>query len=456
MDLSAIEDQLGGEDEEIAGNPLPEDRHLDRDTPTSPANLSDRQVEIIEQTADRWVAHLPPTTKGSGGLGMFALMWNGFMTLFTAVAVSAFWKQAERIEIVPVLFLSVFWLVGIGFIIGWVRMRYTRLYLLLEKDRLVIQRKLFRTTNRELMLSPTSKATLEESYAVNDVPVYSVTVHGLGRTESFGTGLPPADKEFLAREINTFLGVKADSLIPSKDDAVCSFCGTNLGAGIQTGLDSAPQLCEACRLKSNQTPNGSLWQPLRAGGSEELPESLEVDESDPSRVLISYPLFPNSQSARMIRIVMSLVAFAILAAAVWNFRQAFQPADRIAMLFLLATFLVPLVMATGILLAISRGRIKLSLSADWVQMRWGWGPFAFQKKFLPETITDCGIIRSTPHSQTTGDSRRAAASPLAFAALKSGGTPYPLVTFHGIDYGQKVVRLVRTYLKQVTGRELPD
>ena len=101
------------------------------------------------------------------------------------------------------------------------------------------------------------------------------------------------------------------------------------------------------------------------------------------------------------------------------------------------------------------GRIQIEISNDAIRLRWGCGPFCFKKLILPETITACQIVRSLPSQINKGDTRRAAASPVGFAAIKAGDAAYPLVTFHGIEYGQKVIRLVRTYLKQVTGRELP-
>ena len=277
LDLTAVEDQLGeANDEAIAGNPLTADRHHDLAVPIASAGAdSTRQVEIIERTADRLVVHLPPSTSGAGGLGVFAILWNGFMVVITAIMFSAL-RGKPSFEVVPIVFVGGFWLIGIGLAIGWVRMRLTRLYLLLEKDRLVIQRKLLRTTNRDLPLGPVSRALLDQSYTVNDVPVYAITVRGLGRNESFGTGLTPSDKDFLTREINTFLGVEAASLQPTGDETVCSFCGTVVAMNEQRAT-SEKVLCESCRSKSAQSGAQSLWQPLRANGSEDLPDGLFVE-----------------------------------------------------------------------------------------------------------------------------------------------------------------------------------
>ena len=449
VDLSDVEDQLGDADDTIAGHPRSVE-HQNTEATTDAAS----QVEIIERSAERLVAHLPPTSAGSGGIGCFAVMWNGFMAVFSAIMLSEFWN-ARHIELFLILFLGVFWLVGIILLIAWIRMRFTRLYLLLEKDRLVIQRKLIGTSNRELPLTSVSKATLEESYAVNNVPVYAVTVHGEGRNESFGTGLPSDDKEFLAREINAFLGVKPESLTPSKDDEVCAYCGTNLGSRDTAITESTGKLCEVCRLKSEQSQSGQVWLPLRAGGTEDLPENLEVDESHPDQVLIRYPLLPNRTSIKaflFISVVASLAFGGYLAVEIL---RVLRQGDWVFAAIFSVIGIAKLIGIAVINLILIGGRIQIEISTDAIRMRWGWGPFCFKKLILPETITACQIVRSLPSQINKGDTRRAAASPVGFAAIKVDDAAYPLVTFHGIEYGQKVIRLVRTYLKQVTGRELP-
>ena len=458
VDLSAVEDQLGSsdDDESSAGNPLPVDAHGHS---VEPARDTTRQVEIIERTAARLVVHIPPSVSGAGGLGFFALLWNGFMVVFSTIMFFGMWKEKGRIEIFLVLFIAVFWLVGIGLVIGWVRMRFMRLYLLLEKDRLVTQRRLFRTTNRELLLGPASQATLEESYSVNDVPVHAVTIHGADRQESFGTGLPPADKEFLARTINDFLGVKTVSLLPSANDTVCAGCGVSISASGERATD-ARVLCEACRNQLEHAGSRSLWPPLRAGGSEELPEGLEVDESDPARVRIRYPLFPPSRFLGIVR-TLGLIFLTVWSGGVLFFlaeslRKGAIGFGMIQAIFVAFLFLLPVLFIGSFMMAVAKGTISISLTKDLVTMRWGWGLVAIQKQFLPETITDCRLVRGLSSSSTARGANRPVSSPKPFAAIQAGGTPYPLMTLHSVEYGQKVIRLVRTSLEQVTGRRLPD
>ncbi|MFO1006701.1 MAG: hypothetical protein U0929_12145 [Planctomycetaceae bacterium] len=454
LDLSEVEDQLADESDIIAGQSSPQSRRDSESSPDTELSSPESQIEIIERSADRLVVHLPPTTAGSGGIGCFTLMWNGFMAVFTTIMVSALWN-ARRIEMFLILFLSVFWLVGIILFVAWLRMRFTRHYLLLEKDRLVIQRKFLGTSNRELALTSASKATLEESYAVNDVPVYAVAVHGEGRKESFGTGLPPTDKEFLAKEINSFLGVNPDVLIPSKADEVCAFCGTSLGKKESAETLSPGQLCQACQFKSEQSPSGQIWQPLRAGGAEELPEKLEVDDSSSDLVVIRYPLLPNRTFVNVFLFFSVVASLVVGGYLTMEIVRVLRQGDWVFGTIFCVIGIAKLIGIAFINLMLTLGRIQIAISNDAIRMRWGWGPISFKKLILPETITECQIVRSLPSEANTGKSRRAAASPVGFAAIRVGDTPYPLVTFHGIEYGQKVIRLVRTYVKQVTGVDLP-
>ncbi len=458
-DLAAVEDQLGDADEEaIAGNPLAADRHHDSTESLAIVDAdSTRQVEIIERTRDRLVVHLPPSASGSSGLGFFVILWNGFMVAFSTMMFFILRKN-QVVEMLPIVFAGAFWLIGLGLAISWVRLRFTRLYLLLEKDRLVIQRKLLRTTNRDLPLGPVSSAVLEQSYTVNDVPVYAITVRGLGRNESFGAGLTPGDKDFLTREINSFLGVETASLHPTGDETVCSFCGTVMAKKKQDGV-SDKVLCQSCRNKSTLSGLQPLWQPLRANGTEDLPDGLFVDESHPDQVDISYPLFPTGKYRQL--------AFTIIAvlATVWGGILFFmfglpllqgQGEIGIGQLLIPAIVSLQFMFVLAILPAIIRGKVRIKLATDLVTMSWGWGPVSIQKRFLPETITESRIMGSDARRQNPNSSNRVTGSPVAFAAIKAAGTPYPLITFHGVEYGQKVIRLVRTYLEQVTGRKIPD
>lgn len=446
LDLSAIEDQLSSE-EVIAGNPLSarDDADASENSATSAPEAS--VLEVIEETPDRLVVHLPPNPNGAAGLGFFAFAWNAFMALFTSVFYFAMRDKAQ-FEIVPLLFIGLFWLVGIGMLVSWVRTRFTRVFLLLEKDRLVVQRKLWTTSNRELLLGADRKAVLEESYRINEVPVHQVTVQGEGRKESFGVGLPEADKITLAQKLNQFLGVESDRLIPTGTEAVCSICGAIVEP---SGEDTLTTMCESCRTRAEERGPGTLWPVLRAG-SDELPDGLVVDDADPGLITIQYPLLPltsTTEIARKTAYFFVAIGFTIVGVVIF---RSLQHGIKLSSLFQVLVFSIPAFSLVTLAMAVTRGRTWIQLSREVVQMRWGWGPMSIRKQFLVSSITECGIMRGQFQSQKESPSPR---NPTPFAAIKAGGIPYPLTTIHGTEYGQKVVRLVRTYLEDLTGQSLP-
>lgn len=189
-----------------------------RDLPPVPASS---KLHIVESTADRLVLFLPPGSKQAEGLGCIALAWNLFLCIFTPLwFVPAFGAGGKNgpplLVIVP--FLSIFWAVGLGMLYFYLRMKYQRTFLLLDRERIVVQRVLFgRKRLDETLLAPGSRAELVESYSQNDVPVYRVEVKGQNRAAKFGTPLSNEEKDWLVDRINEFLGV-ADS--PVEDDPV--------------------------------------------------------------------------------------------------------------------------------------------------------------------------------------------------------------------------------------------
>ena len=114
--------------------PQPEATGADWELPKSSG------VRVVEASDARKVISIPAGGKRTRFLGLFALMWNGFMIVFTPPWFFA-GGDVPLLFIVP--FLGLFWAVGLGMLLLWIKMRFTRMYLLLEADRLVIQRILF-------------------------------------------------------------------------------------------------------------------------------------------------------------------------------------------------------------------------------------------------------------------------------------------------------------------------
>ncbi|MGE3316905.1 MAG: hypothetical protein AB7O26_17450, partial [Planctomycetaceae bacterium] len=126
------------------------DSPVEEDVEESPSVLAvDRpippgsRIQIVESTGERRVFFLPAGGK-TGGIGFFAVVWNGFMLVFTTAMAAGFkQKGGDAPIVVLILFLALFWSVGLGFVYVWVRMRFTRTFLLLEREQFVVQRILF-------------------------------------------------------------------------------------------------------------------------------------------------------------------------------------------------------------------------------------------------------------------------------------------------------------------------
>ena len=158
-------------------------------------------IEVHEASDERLVIFVPPGGKGASGLGCFATMWNLFNVVFTTM-----WLSARPKDAAALAFIGFFWLVGIGLLIGWVKLKYERTLLLVEPSRVVVQHILFgRKRQKETELFSKSRATLTEAYSQNDVPVYSVAIEGKERTIRFGTSLSNAEKDWLVERINALI-----------------------------------------------------------------------------------------------------------------------------------------------------------------------------------------------------------------------------------------------------------
>src|SRR5438874_13652786 len=91
-----------------------------------PAQPAGSQI-AVERFADGVTITVPPAGLfgGTQGLFVFALIWNGFVGVFTAVMLGVFLgtaaKHDQAIWIAPAI-LSIFWLVGIGVLLASINM----------------------------------------------------------------------------------------------------------------------------------------------------------------------------------------------------------------------------------------------------------------------------------------------------------------------------------------------
>src|SRR2546423_243730 len=120
----SLNEQLPAEDDDESEAQGTEE--IEEETFAQPVQPVGSQI-AIERFADGVTIKVPPAGLfgGTQGLFVFALIWNGFVGVFTVVMLAVFLgtaaKHDQAIWIAPAI-LSIFWLVGIGILLGSINM----------------------------------------------------------------------------------------------------------------------------------------------------------------------------------------------------------------------------------------------------------------------------------------------------------------------------------------------
>ena len=416
----------------------------------------DSKIEVIESGSDRLVVYVPPGGKKSLGLLIFGTLWS----LITASITGVFLFNMPEFEILPLLFMSLFWIVGLVMLTIGVRMRFTRLHILLDRDRLAIQRTLFgRKSLAETQLTPESRARLVESYQENDVPVYRVDVEGSNRTAKFGTSLSREEKRWFVATINEFLGVEGgdDENSPSVP-VECPDCGADFEAG-DVAFDGNWN-CSTCGsagkidTRDDLDPDG---QPVVAPTEEVDPALLPgndpvvVDETSFDHLRFHLDLLPRGGVRTFIGIVGSVFCLIWFGTAGTSLFSTLGGDDEFGKLvsiviaaFVMLGGLMPLLITTALL----RGRITVDLNEERLLCRWHLGPLGIKRKLATGSITRLGVGAGFSSSGQSGGTKKA-------CLVGSQTTLLPLTTFHEISVAKTVAGLVRYQLRQM-GVVLPN
>jgi hypothetical protein len=187
----------------------------DKEPSANVPTLPPKSPITIDRFADGLTIQVPPAGLwGTKGLFLFALVWNGFMAVFTPVMVGGVMfgndaKQEGAIWVLP-LFLSIFWLVGIGLLLGSLNMARRRAALAVTGGTLmVLQTGLFGTKQRDWPPGDVEAVRAGPSgMTVNDVPVLELQIFdGGGNRFSLLAGRSDEELDWLAYELRTALRV---------------------------------------------------------------------------------------------------------------------------------------------------------------------------------------------------------------------------------------------------------
>jgi hypothetical protein len=164
----------------------------------------------VEKFEGGLTIRVPPAGlwKGTSGMFFFALIWNGFMTLFTSAVVCG-GLQAEDMPdetalwVLP-LVLLLFWAVGIGLLLGSLNMgRRRAMFAIAAGKLLVMQQGIFGAKQREWAVEEIDDiATGPSGMKVNDRDVPQLQIKSSGG-EKLGllTGRDAQELEWLACEL---------------------------------------------------------------------------------------------------------------------------------------------------------------------------------------------------------------------------------------------------------------
>ncbi len=383
-------------------------------------------IHVHDAGPDRLVLDIPPG-KHAGGLGCFAILWNGFMVVFTSVFALA-GAQAKGKNDAPVwlfvVFVSVFWLVGFGLIYAWLKLRFERCFLLVDRERAVL-RKMFlgRQRQTELPLEALSRAQLTESYKQNDVPVYRVTVTGAGgNTLHFGTSLAQPEKDWCVDAINALLQ-PAEQTVPAVERAtqplVCDACGATIPDDAfrsHEGLVICPQ-CEHEQVVAETATSTLLEQ--NESLPDELPGVVTVLEDSPERLGLRLRLSEYAAATWFIGL------FGLGFAAFWysfilnDFSRHFRAVaagapggafDWFGLIFLIP-FLIGGLMPLGLSLLVVGGRLTTWIDRELVKVRLHVGPFGKTWTLPTAEITAVRLIDSSEMPSRMGNPRVAGGNP---------------------------------------------
>jgi hypothetical protein len=178
------------------------DEPLDETLPPLPAGS---MIGIYPTEANQLALRIPPGNP-SASLGYTTIAWNGFMATFTIVMGLSFQNDLAKDY---GMLIGLFWLVGAGLVFAWIKLRFERCLIYVNRERAVLRKMLFgRQQQLEAELDESSRAELTVSYrnGDDDRPVYRVSIVGAdGGRMHFGASLDERDKAWCVDAINTVL-----------------------------------------------------------------------------------------------------------------------------------------------------------------------------------------------------------------------------------------------------------
>jgi hypothetical protein len=427
-------------------------------------------IRVYDAAPERLVLDIPQGKK-TGGLGCFVVVWNGFLALLVGVVIAA--PQNLNVpEWTFALILTPFWLIGLGLLYAWIRLRFERSFLLVERNRAVQRRMLFgREKQREIPLDAASRAELTEAYRENQRPVYRVTLVGAGNNSlHFGTAFEAAEKDWCVDAINALLQPRdATDAQAAPAETLCEACGAAIPPDAFRSRDGSI-ICPACeheQLPAFRTVPSRSVDLDQAAVPDELP-AVAVLEDSVDRLGLRLAVTEMASVRGLIAI------FGAAFAAIWysvigiQFGNSLRnlAAGRNAFEWFSTLFLVPFLIAglipLGMVLLAVWGRLTTWIDRNAVVIRLHVGPFGRSWRMNTANVTAVRLMDSNEIAPGKGRNPRIAANARArgqagfdkVAAVCAGSRVLAMTGLHRAETATFVAHKVRRWLKEYAGATL--
>ena len=188
---------------------------------------------------------IPPLgiMRGTGGLFLFALLWCGFMAIFTTLVVRDFGNHDSLEILLFITLIAFFWAIGIGIMLAAIQMGRRHAGIVVNEDGLsIVLSSLLGTKEKNWTRSDVQMVRVGPSNInVNDAPVPELQIVDQ-RSKHFGllVGYDVAELEWLATRLRQALAIASPG--PASD------------AGIKTDDVETPP--RGCRVRQQTFDNG--------------------------------------------------------------------------------------------------------------------------------------------------------------------------------------------------------
>ncbi|MBS0266479.1 MAG: hypothetical protein JSS02_31395 [Planctomycetes bacterium] len=352
---------------------------------------------------------------------------------------------------VPVLLFGLF--VIAERTIAWVREKFSRTVLFVEKDRVVLQKNLFNLKKEvETRLSPTARAALVEGNSENDVTEFLIEIPGTPQKFRFGKSLAETEKEWLADRINEFLSSLSET---SESDASRN--------DFPREDSEAPQdLADFSRISEEDQPVTSPKAgPSYLNASDQRCDRTIQIERDTSELLQFRMPMCSSSIGTWVTFGFCLVFCCLWCLPLFRDLDLGNPAPAVMSQVVEIVMSTPVFHWMGVLLplgigsAISFGTLTVTLDRDSLSCRWSIGCWGWTQSMPTGDITRVSVNDGKTRTDGGTCIHKTDQQHERICKAWSGDRELYLTSSYDVRTNQQVESLVRAKLRDF-GMQMPE